>query len=77
MNDNFENDSDRQELDERLRWQLRALRTDVVDASSVYVRTVPGGAAYFFFELAAANATVAPPSRRSGTNIGVAMMSLA
>jgi hypothetical protein len=28
MNDDFENDSDRQELDERLRWQLRALRTD-------------------------------------------------
>ena len=28
MNDDFEHDSDKQELDERLRWQLRALRTD-------------------------------------------------
>ena len=36
MNENFEHDLDKQELDERLRWQLRALRTDVVPTNDLW-----------------------------------------
>ena len=36
MNDHFEHDFDKQDLDERLRWQLRALRADAPPANDLW-----------------------------------------
>lgn len=36
MNDDIEHDSDNRDLDERLRWQLRALRTDAPPRSDLW-----------------------------------------